>query len=66
MCNSFHVIFRIFGKEKNRKENERKTDDSFATLVAWSPRFMEKVQQDIRGHGVKEQLQTLCNVYAPG
>jgi acyl-CoA oxidase len=25
---------------------------------------MEKVQQDIPGHGVKEQLQTLCNVYA--
>ena len=29
-----------------------------------SPRFIEKVQQDIPGHGVKEQLQTLCNVYA--
>jgi acyl-CoA oxidase len=27
-------------------------------------RFIEKVQQDIPGHGVKEQLQNLCNVYA--
>ncbi|CAD6338082.1 unnamed protein product [Miscanthus lutarioriparius] len=27
-------------------------------------KFVEKVQQDIPGHGVKEQLQTLCNVYA--
>nr|CAB3466674.1 unnamed protein product [Digitaria exilis] len=27
-------------------------------------KFIEKVQQDIPGHGVKEQLQNLCNVYA--
>jgi len=27
-------------------------------------RFIEKVHQDIPGHGVKEQLQNLCNVYA--
>lgn len=29
-----------------------------------SPRFIEKVQQDIPGNGVKEQLQILCFVYA--
>lgn len=27
-------------------------------------RFIEKLQQDIPGKGVKEQLQILCNVYA--
>ncbi|KAG2609589.1 hypothetical protein PVAP13_4KG051400 [Panicum virgatum] len=27
-------------------------------------KFIEKVHQDIPGHGVKEQLQNLCNVYA--
>jgi acyl-CoA oxidase len=27
-------------------------------------RFIEKLQQDVPGHGVKEQLQNLCNVYA--
>lgn len=27
-------------------------------------RFIEKVHQEIPGHGVKEQLQALCNVYA--
>ncbi|KAF3324707.1 peroxisomal acyl-coenzyme A oxidase 1-like isoform X1 [Carex littledalei] len=27
-------------------------------------KFIEKVQQDIMGNGVKEQLQILCNIYA--
>lgn len=27
-------------------------------------RFIEKLQQDIPGKGVKEQLQNLCNIYA--
>ena len=27
-------------------------------------RFIEKLQQDIGGHGVKDQLQNLCNIYA--
>ncbi|XP_020114775.1 peroxisomal acyl-coenzyme A oxidase 1-like [Ananas comosus] len=27
-------------------------------------KFIEKVQQDIQGHGVREQLQILCNIYA--
>ncbi|CAM0912317.1 unnamed protein product [Alopecurus aequalis] len=27
-------------------------------------KFIEKLQQDIVGHGVKDQLQNLCNIYA--
>lgn len=27
-------------------------------------KFIEKLQQDIPGHGVKDQLQNLCNIYA--
>ena len=27
-------------------------------------RFIDKVKEDIQGHGVKELLQILCNVYA--
>ncbi|KAM0920534.1 hypothetical protein ACQ4PT_007478 [Festuca glaucescens] len=27
-------------------------------------KFIEKLQQDIIGHGVKDQLQNLCNIYA--
>ncbi|GJN01184.1 hypothetical protein PR202_ga18429 [Eleusine coracana subsp. coracana] len=33
-------------------------------MCTYGVRFIEKLQQDIPGHGVKEQLQNLCNVYA--
>ena len=32
--------------------------------LCYTARFIAKVQQDTPGHGVKEQLQNLCNVYA--
>jgi len=35
--------------------------DSFATILL---RFIEKLEEDIPGEGVKQQLQALCGIYA--